>query len=53
MPELLRLTPEGLYCRAGDFHVDPWRPVPRLQRVGGKPDGVARAESQEHPERAD
>lgn len=26
---LLRLTPEGLYCAAGDFHVDPWKPVPR------------------------
>jgi putative mRNA 3-end processing factor len=21
--------PEGLYCPAGDFHIDPWRPVPR------------------------
>ncbi|HAB04861.1 MAG TPA: DNA ligase-associated DEXH box helicase, partial [Alcanivorax sp.] len=20
---------EGLYCAAGDFYVDPWRPVPR------------------------
>jgi DNA ligase-associated putative exonuclease len=27
--ELLRLTPEGLHCAAGDFWVDPWRPVPR------------------------
>jgi putative mRNA 3-end processing factor len=23
------LRPEGLYCPAGDFHIDPWRPVPR------------------------
>jgi putative mRNA 3-end processing factor len=22
-------TPSGLYCSAGDFHVDPWRPVNR------------------------
>lgn len=22
-------TPAGLYCPAGDFHVDPWAPVPR------------------------
>ena len=22
-------TDEGLYCPAGDFHIDPWRPVPR------------------------
>ena len=29
MPDLLELTPLGLYCRQGDFYVDPWRPVPR------------------------
>jgi len=22
-------TDSGLYCPAGDFHIDPWRPVPR------------------------
>jgi putative mRNA 3-end processing factor len=27
--ELLTPTDRGLYCAAGDFHVDPWRPVPR------------------------
>ena len=27
--ELLHLAPEGLYCPAGDFYVDPWQPVPR------------------------
>ncbi|HEX9106434.1 MAG TPA: hypothetical protein VF832_04390, partial [Longimicrobiales bacterium] len=27
--DLLTLTPDGLYCPAGDFHVDPWRPVAR------------------------
>ena len=26
---LLTLTDDGLYCPAGDFHVDPWNPVPR------------------------
>jgi putative mRNA 3-end processing factor len=26
---LLRLTPQGLYCAAGDFFVDPWEPVDR------------------------
>jgi len=26
---LLSLTPAGLYCPAGDFHIDPWQPVPR------------------------
>jgi putative mRNA 3-end processing factor len=26
---LLQLTDNGLYCPAGDFYVDPWRPVER------------------------
>jgi putative mRNA 3-end processing factor len=26
---LLRLTESGLFCEAGGFHVDPWRPVER------------------------
>lgn len=26
---MLRVTESGLYCEAGDFFVDPWRPVPR------------------------
>lgn len=29
MPALLTSTPQGLYCPAGDFHVDPWEPVER------------------------
>jgi putative mRNA 3-end processing factor len=28
-PDLLQLTDRGLYCAAGDFHVDPWQPVER------------------------
>ncbi len=27
--ELLTLNPCGLYCPAGDFYIDPWRPVGR------------------------
>jgi putative mRNA 3-end processing factor len=27
--DLVVTSGEGLYCRAGDFHIDPWRPVPR------------------------
>ncbi len=27
--DLLRLTPSGLYCPAGDFYIDPWAPVAR------------------------
>ncbi len=26
---LLRTTDRGLYCETGDFHIDPWSPVPR------------------------
>jgi len=26
---LLESTPNGLYCAAGDFYIDPWRRVPR------------------------
>ncbi len=29
LPDLLETTDLGLYCRAGDFFVDPWRPVDR------------------------
>ncbi len=27
--DLISLRPAGLYCAAGDFYIDPWRPVPR------------------------
>lgn len=27
--DLVTVTADGLYCRAGDFHIDPWNPVPR------------------------
>lgn len=27
--DLIVATPQGLYCPAGDFHIDPWRPVAR------------------------
>jgi putative mRNA 3-end processing factor len=29
MRDLLEVTSDGLYCPPGDFHVDPWRRVPR------------------------
>lgn len=29
MSRLLTITDRGLYCEAGDFYIDPWRPVPR------------------------
>lgn len=29
MTDIIRLTSKGLYCAAGDFYVDPWKPVER------------------------
>ncbi len=29
MPDLVTRRPQGLYCEAGDFYIDPWRPVAR------------------------
>jgi putative mRNA 3-end processing factor len=38
MTALLELRPEGLYCAAGDFHVDPWSPVARAVITHGHSD---------------
>jgi putative mRNA 3-end processing factor len=35
---LIEVRPEGLYCAAGDFHIDPWRPVPRAVLTHGHAD---------------
>ena len=29
VPNLIQPTPDGLYCPAGDFYIDPWNPVTR------------------------
>jgi putative mRNA 3-end processing factor len=29
MSDLITLRPQGLYCEAGQFYIDPWRPVDR------------------------
>ena len=36
--QLLRNTPEGLYCPPGDFHIDPVRPVPKAVITHGHSD---------------
>jgi len=36
--DLIQLRPEGLYCPAGDFHIDPWAPVPRAVITHGHGD---------------
>ncbi|MGV6875273.1 ligase-associated DNA damage response exonuclease [Pseudochelatococcus sp. B33] len=38
MTDLVQLRPEGLYCPAGDFHIDPWRPVARAVITHGHSD---------------
>ncbi|MEM6694837.1 MAG: ligase-associated DNA damage response exonuclease [Pseudomonadota bacterium] len=35
---VLTFTREGIYCPAGDFHIDPWRPVPRALITHGHSD---------------
>lgn len=34
----LTFTPDGIYCEAGDFHIDPWRPVARALITHGHAD---------------
>jgi putative mRNA 3-end processing factor len=36
--DLVIARPEGLYCPVGDFHIDPWRPVPRAVITHGHGD---------------
>jgi len=35
---ILTFTPEGIYCPAGDFHIDPWRRVDRALITHGHSD---------------
>ena len=36
--DLVFETPRGLYCPAGDFHIDPWQPVPTAVITHGHSD---------------
>ncbi|MFT7494185.1 MAG: putative mRNA 3-end processing factor, partial [Alteromonas macleodii] len=38
MSDLITFTPEGMYCAVGDFHIDPWLPVPRALITHGHAD---------------
>jgi putative mRNA 3-end processing factor len=42
------LRPEGLYCPAGDFHIDPWRPVPRAVITHGHGDHARSGSGEYH-----
>lgn len=35
---VLQFTDRGIYCPAGDFHIDPWKPVPRALITHGHAD---------------
>ena len=35
---VVELNDQGLYCAAGDFYIDPWRPVPRAVITHGHAD---------------
>lgn len=35
---VLTFTDRGIFCPAGDFHIDPWRPVPRALVTHGHSD---------------
>ena len=41
-PPLLAVSEQGLYCAAGDFHIDPWRPAPRAVITHGHADHARR-----------
>lgn len=36
--DLVQMRPGGLYCPAGDFYIDPWRPVPTAVITHGHSD---------------
>lgn len=40
--DLVVLKPEGLYCPAGDFYIDPWRPVEHAVITHGHSDHARR-----------
>jgi putative mRNA 3-end processing factor len=51
-PDLVQLRPEGLYCPAGGFHIDPWRPVPRAVITHGHGDHARTGMGEYHGTRA-
>jgi len=42
---MISLTPAGLYCEAGDFHIDPWLPVARAVITHAHSDHASRGHS--------
>ena len=52
MADLITLTPEGLYCPLGDFHIDPWRPVERALITHAHSDHARRGTNHYHAPRS-
>lgn len=50
--DLIVLRPEGLFCPAGGFHIDPWRPVPRAVITHGHGDHARGGMGEYHATRA-
>lgn len=50
--DLIQLRREGLYCPAGDFHIDPWQPVARAVITHGHADHSRIGMGQYHCTRA-
>jgi putative mRNA 3-end processing factor len=48
VPDLVALTPEGLYCPQGDFHIDPWKPVDRALITHAHSDHARRGSRRYH-----
>ena len=38
MPQLISFTDKGLFCEAGNFYIDPWKPVERAVITHGHSD---------------
>ncbi len=52
MADLITLTPEGLYCPPGEFHIDPWRPVARALITHAHADHARRGSREYHAARS-
>jgi putative mRNA 3-end processing factor len=52
LADVITLTPEGLYCPPGDFHIDPWRPVERALITHAHGDHARRGSHQYHAPRS-
>lgn len=52
MTEVVTLTPKGLYCPAGDFYVDPWKPVERALITHAHADHARPGSAQYHAARS-